>query len=72
MTNLSVFLNASADMRPGAAALRCGDETTSFWVLSSDVARFADYLIDGGLRLGDRVAVMLDRKSTRLNSSHRR
>jgi long-chain acyl-CoA synthetase len=59
MTNLSVFLSASADMRPGAAALHCGDEATSFWVLSSDVARFADYLIDGGLRLGDRVAVML-------------
>lgn len=59
MTNLSVFLSASADMRPGAAALRCGDVTTSFSVLSSDVARFADYLIDGGLRLDDRVAVML-------------
>ncbi|HSS23414.1 MAG TPA: AMP-binding protein, partial [Mycobacterium sp.] len=59
MTNLSVFLSASADMRPGAAALRCGDMTTSFSVLSSDVARFADYLIDGGLRLDDRVAVML-------------
>lgn len=59
MTNLSVFLSASADMRPGAAALRCGDVTTSFSVLSSDVARFADYLIDGGLRLDDRIAVML-------------
>jgi long-chain acyl-CoA synthetase len=59
MTNLSVFLSASADMRPGAAALHCGDVTTSFSVLSSDVARFADYLIDGGLRLDDRVAVML-------------
>ena len=59
MTNLSVFLSASADMRPGAAALHCGDEATSFWVLSSDVARFADYLTDSGLRLGDRVAVML-------------
>jgi long-chain acyl-CoA synthetase len=59
MTNLSVFLNVSADVRPGAAALRCGDVTTNFWALSSDVARFADYLIDGGLRLGDRVAVML-------------
>jgi long-chain acyl-CoA synthetase len=59
MTNLSVFLSASAEMHPGAAALRCGDVTTSFSELSSDVARFADYLIDGGLRLDDRVAVML-------------
>jgi long-chain acyl-CoA synthetase len=59
MTNLSVFLGASAYMRPDAAALRCGDVTTSFSVLSNDVARFADYLIDSGLRLDDRVAVML-------------
>ncbi len=59
MTNLNVFLSASVDMRPGAAALLCGDVTTSFSVLSRDVARFADYLIDGGLRLGDRVAIML-------------
>jgi long-chain acyl-CoA synthetase len=59
MTNLSVFLSASADMRPGAAALRCGDVTTNFWVLYREVARFADYLIDVGLRLDDRVAVML-------------
>ena len=59
MTNLSVFLSASADMRPGAAALLCGDVTTSFSVLSRNVARFTDYLIDGGLRVGDRVAVML-------------
>jgi long-chain acyl-CoA synthetase len=59
MTNLSAFLSVSADARPGAAALRCGDLTTGFSVLSSDVARFADFLIDGGLRPGDRVAVML-------------
>jgi non-ribosomal peptide synthetase component F len=59
MTNLNVFLSASADMRPGAAALLCGDVNTSFSVLSRDAARFADYLIDRGLRLGDRVAIML-------------
>ena len=60
ITNLSVFRSASADMRPGAAALLCGDVTTSFSVLSrSLITRFADYLIDGGLRVGDRVAVML-------------
>jgi non-ribosomal peptide synthetase component F len=62
MTNLNVFLSASADMRPRAAALLCGDLTTSFSVLSRDVARFADYLIDGGLRLGDRVAIMLSNR----------
>jgi long-chain acyl-CoA synthetase len=59
MTNLSAFLSASAGMRPGPAALHCGDVTTSFSVLSRDVARFADCLIDGGLRPDDRVAVML-------------
>src|ERR1700752_3327720 len=59
MTNLSVFLSASAGMRPGAAALHCGDVTTSFSVLARDVARFADYLIDSGLRPDDRGAVML-------------
>ena len=31
-------------------------------MLSRDVARFADYLIDGGLRLGDRVAIMLSNR----------
>jgi non-ribosomal peptide synthetase component F len=62
MTNLNVFLSASADMRPRAAALLCGDVTTSFSMLSRDVARFADYLIDGGLRLGERVAIMLSNR----------
>jgi hypothetical protein len=59
MINLSVFLNASAEIRPGAVALRCGEMTTGFSVLSSEVAWFADYLIDTVLRLDDRVAVML-------------
>jgi long-chain acyl-CoA synthetase len=59
MTNLSVYLAQSADVYPDAAALRCGDETTSYSVLASDVARFADYLIDGGVRPGDRVGIML-------------
>ena len=59
MTNLSAFLGAAADMRPGGAALRCGAVTTSFSALSSDVARFADYLIAVGLQPDDRTAIML-------------
>jgi long-chain acyl-CoA synthetase len=37
----------------------CGDITVSYSALSEDVARFADYLIFGGLRPGDGVGVML-------------
>ena len=59
MTNLSLNLTESAARYPDAAALRCADVTTSYSMLADDVARFADYLIDGGLEPGDRVGVML-------------
>ena len=59
MTNLSLLLTKSASRYPDAAALRCADVTTSHSMLADDVARFADYLIDGGLEPGDRVGVML-------------
>jgi long-chain acyl-CoA synthetase len=59
MTNLSVYLAESANKYPDASALVCEDTTTSYSALANDVARFADYLIDGGLRPGDRVGVML-------------
>jgi long-chain acyl-CoA synthetase len=59
MTNLSVHLTESANRYPDASALRCDDATTTYSALANDVARFADYLIDGGLRPGDRVGVML-------------
>jgi long-chain acyl-CoA synthetase len=59
MTNLSVYLAQSADVYPDAPALRCGDETTSYSMLAGDVARFADYLVEGGVRPGDRVGIML-------------
>ena len=59
MTNLSLNLTESASRYPDAAALRCADVTTSYSMLADDVARFADYLIDGGLEPGDRVGVML-------------
>jgi len=59
MTNLSLNLTESASRYPDAAALRCANVTTTYSMLADDVARFADYLIDGGLEPGDRVGVML-------------
>jgi long-chain acyl-CoA synthetase len=59
MTNQSLRLAQSADKYPFATALRCEQTTKSYSVLASDVARFADYLIDGGVRPGDRVGIML-------------
>jgi len=57
--NLSLVLAESASRYPDAVALRCADVTTTYSMLADDVARFADYLIDGGLEPGDRVGVML-------------
>ena len=59
MTNLSLSLAESAARYPDAVVLRCDDVTTTYSMLAADVARFADYLIDGGLEPGDRVGVML-------------
>jgi long-chain acyl-CoA synthetase len=59
MTNLSLSLTESAARDPDAAVLRCGDVTTTYSMLAADAARFADYLVDGGLEPGDHVAVML-------------
>ena len=59
MTNLSLSLAESAARYPDAVVLRCDDVTTTYSMLAADVARFADYLIDGGLEPGDRVGAML-------------
>jgi long-chain acyl-CoA synthetase len=59
MTNLSVYLARSAYEHPDGRALAHDDTTTSYSALANDVARFADYLIDGGLQPGDRAGVML-------------
>jgi acyl-CoA synthetase (AMP-forming)/AMP-acid ligase II len=59
VTNLSLYLAESADKYPEASALVCDDMTTSYSALGNDVARFADYLTEGGLQPGDRVGVML-------------
>ena len=59
MTNVSVFLAESAGVDPDAVALRCGVETATYSELASTAARLADCLIDGGVRPGDRVAIML-------------
>ena len=59
MTNLSLSLAESAARYPDTVVLRCDDVTTTYSMLAADVARFADYLIDGGLEPCDRVGVML-------------
>jgi long-chain acyl-CoA synthetase len=59
VTNLSVHLAESGYRYPDAGALVRDDTTTSYSALANDVARFADYLINGGLRPGDPVGVML-------------
>jgi long-chain acyl-CoA synthetase len=59
VTNLSVYLAASVTNSPDAMAVVSDDTTTTYWKLGNDVARFADYLTDAGLRPGDRVGVML-------------
>jgi long-chain acyl-CoA synthetase len=59
MTNVSLYLVESADMYPDGSALRCNGAITTFSELADNAARFAAYLIDRGLRRGDRVGVML-------------
>ena len=59
MTNVSVFLAESAEVEPDAVALRCGTASTTYSELASDAARLADCLINGGVRPGDRVGIML-------------
>jgi long-chain acyl-CoA synthetase len=59
MTNVSLYLVESADMYPEGPALRCDGVTTTFSELADNAARFAAYLVDRGLRPGDRVGVML-------------
>ena len=59
MTNLSLHLVESADMYPDGPALRCDGVTTTYSELADNAARFAAYLGDQGLGLGDRVGVML-------------
>jgi long-chain acyl-CoA synthetase len=59
VTNVSTYLAESANKYPDRRALVCDDITVSYSALSEDVGRFADYLIFGGLRPGDRVGVML-------------
>jgi long-chain acyl-CoA synthetase len=59
MTNVSLYLVESADMYADGPALRCDGVTTTFSGLADNAARFAAYLVDRGLRPGDRVGVML-------------
>lgn len=59
MTNLSLYLTESADMYPGAAAVRCERATMTYSELADLAARFAAYLFEQDVRPGDRVGVML-------------
>jgi long-chain acyl-CoA synthetase len=59
MTNLSLFLTESADMYPGAAALRCEGITTTYSELADQAARFAAYVCTYDVQPGDRVGIML-------------
>jgi long-chain acyl-CoA synthetase len=59
MTNLSLYLTESADMYPGAAALRCDAATMTYSELADEAARFAAYLAEQDVQPGDRVGVML-------------
>src|ERR1700754_3351179 len=59
MSNVSLYLSESANRYPDASALVYDDTKKSYSALGDDVARFADYLVYGGLQPGDRVGVML-------------
>ena len=59
MTNLSLYLTESADMYPGAAALRCEGTTTTYSELADRAARLAAYVNAHDVRPGDRVGIML-------------
>ncbi len=59
MTNLSLYLTESADMYPGAAALRCAGATTTYSELADQAARFAAYVCAHDVQAGDRVGIML-------------
>ena len=59
MTNLSLFLTESADMYPGAAALRREGVTTTYSELADQAARVAAYVGTHDVQPGDRVAIML-------------
>ncbi|HUB57472.1 MAG TPA: AMP-binding protein [Mycobacterium sp.] len=59
MTNVSLYLTESADMYPGAPALRCDGATTTHSELADQAARLAAYLAERSVQPGDRVGVML-------------
>jgi long-chain acyl-CoA synthetase len=66
MTNVTVFLAESAEVDPDAVALRCGVQSATYFELASTAARLAECLIDGGVRPGDRVAIMLPNSPPRM------
>jgi long-chain acyl-CoA synthetase len=59
VTNLSLYLTESADMYPGAAALRCEGTATTYSELVDQTARLAAYVGIRGVQPGDRVGIML-------------
>jgi long-chain acyl-CoA synthetase len=62
MTNLSLFLTESAEMYPGANALRQEEITTTYSELADQAARFAAYVCTYDVHPGDRVGIMLENR----------
>lgn len=50
---------AHARHYPGKTAIKCGDQQRSWGEFSSNINRIANFLLESGLRKGDRVAVMM-------------
>ncbi|MFG2899080.1 long-chain fatty acid--CoA ligase [Streptomyces zaomyceticus] len=59
MANLAGFLVETARRQPGRPALRLGERVVTYAELDEHSARFAALLRAGGVRPGDRVALML-------------
>jgi long-chain acyl-CoA synthetase len=57
---LSDYLFRSAQRRPDAVALICGDQRFTYSALAKRATSLAGYLVSQGLQKGDRVAIFLD------------
>ncbi len=57
---LHEYLSRSARLTPGKVALVCGQNCSTYGDLASAAASFAGFLVERGLRKGDRVAIYID------------
>jgi long-chain acyl-CoA synthetase len=60
MRTINGYLFESAQFRPDAIALVCGDQRFTYAAIAKRATSLAGYLVSHGLRKGDRVAVFLD------------